>query len=185
MSMPVPANERRRLEVLWKYDLLDTPPDKSLDDLTELAAYICQTPVVLISLIDEARQWFKSRVGLTLTETPREISFCTHAILQPDVMIVPDAQADPRFAQSPLVTGEPHIRFYAGLPLVTADGHALGTLCVIDHQPRQLSEPQLEALRKLGRAIMTQIDMRRRIRELSRIPIRQQVQPSPAGADAG
>lgn len=173
MNTPGPTNERQRLEVLWKYDVLDTPPEKGLDDLTGLAAYVAQTPIALISLVDEARQWFKSRIGLKLTETTREISFCTHAILQPDVMVVPDAQKDPRFGSNPLVTGEPFIRFYAGVPLVTPDGHAIGTLCVIDHRPRELNEDQIEALRKLARVVMSHLELRRQLRELSNIPIRQ------------
>ena len=174
MNAPVPPNEKRRLEVLWKYDLLDTPRDETLDDLTELAAFICQTPVALISLVDENRQWFKSRIGLTVTETAREISFCAHAILNSDVMVVPDALQDPRFAHSPLVTGSPFIRFYAGAPLVTPDGHALGTLCVTDREPRQLNDGQVEALRKLARVIMNFLELRRQLKGLSCVPIRQQ-----------
>lgn len=173
MNAPIPANEKRRLEILWNYDVLDTPPEESFDDLTELAAFICQTPIALISLVADNRQWFKARVGLTVTETARDISFCTHAILQSDVMIVPDALKDPRFVNNPLVTGEPHIRFYAGAPLITPDGHALGTLCIIDHQPRELGERQIAALRRLARVVIKHLELRRRVRELTRIPIRQ------------
>ncbi|MBI5384528.1 MAG: GAF domain-containing protein [Verrucomicrobia bacterium] len=173
MNIPIPSNEKRRLEVLWKYDVLDTPPDASLDDLTELAASICQTPIAMVSLVDQERQWFKARVGLALTETPRDISFCTHAILQPDVMVVRDALLDPRFKSSPLVTGDPYIRFYAGAPLTTSEGLALGTLCVADRVPRVLDSKQSEALRKLARVIVQFLELRRQVKELSAVPIRQ------------
>ena len=163
-----PADEARRLEVLRQYDLLDTLPEQSLDDLTALAAQICAAPISLLSVIDEQRQWFKSRVGLSASETPREISFCGHTILQRDLLLVPDAALDERFAGNPLVTGDPHIRFYAGVPLVTAENQALGTLCVIDREPRQLSPSQQEALRVLGRQAMAQLELRRQTRDLSR-----------------
>jgi GAF domain-containing protein len=172
MIIPFPPNEKRRLEVLWQYDLLDTPPEQPLDDLTELAASICEAPIALISLVDERRQWFKSRVGVTETETARDISFCTHAILQKKVMVVPDAQLDPRFANTPLVVSSPFIRFYAGAPLITPDGHALGTLCVIDHRPRQLTAKQLQALETLARVAMAYLEMRHKIRQLCQVPIR-------------
>jgi GAF domain-containing protein len=172
MNVPLPTNERRRLEVLWKYNLLDTPPEKPLDDLTELAASICETPIALLSLVDEKRQWFKSRIGLTQTETAREVSFCTHAILQKEVMIVPDALKDPRFAHNPLVTASPFIRFYAGAPLFTEEGCALGTLCVIDHEPRQLSEKQVKALQTVARVVISHLELRRQIQDLTRVPIR-------------
>ena len=163
-----PADEARRLEVLRQYGLLDTLPEQSLDDLTALAAQICAAPISLLSVIDEQRQWFKSRVGLSASETPREISFCGHTILQRDLLLVPDAARDERFAGNPLVTGDPHIRFYAGVPLVTAENQALGTLCVIDREPRQLSPSQQEALRVLGRQAMAQLELRRQTRDLSR-----------------
>ena len=118
MKTPSPLpDEKRRIEVLWQYEVLDTPPEEAFDELTTLAADICEAPIALISLVDENRQWFKSRVGLTVTETARDISFCGHAIHQPGLFIVPDATLDERFADNPLVTSEPHIRFYAGAPL--------------------------------------------------------------------
>jgi GAF domain-containing protein len=180
MKPSLPSNERRRLEVLWQHEILDTAPEQNLDDLTELAAFICDTPVALISLVDEKRQWFKARIGITATETARDISFCAHAILQKEVMVVPDALKDPRFATSPLVTGSPFIRFYAGAPLLTADGFALGTLCVIDHQPRELYERQIKALRTLARVIMSQLELRRQVRELSKVAIHQRAKAGPS-----
>jgi GAF domain-containing protein len=173
MNTPLPANEKRRLEVLWRHEVLDTPPEQPFNDLTELAAYICETPIALVSLVDEKRQWFKARVGLTETETARDISFCAHAILQREVLIVPDAWRDARFANSPLVTAKPYIRFYAGAPLLDAEGLALGTLCVIDHKPRELKEGQIQALKTLARLVVSQLEYRRQIRELSRVPIHQ------------
>jgi GAF domain-containing protein len=182
MAAPRPSNEKRRLEVLWQHDLLDTPPEQELDDLTELASFVCGTPIALISLMDEHRQWFKARIGMTQAETARDVSFCAHAIMRQDVMIVPDALQDERFARNPLVTSEPYIRFYAGVPLITAEGCALGTLCVIDHQPRQLSDRQVKALRLLARVVLRLIELRKQVRDLARIPIRQK--PSPAGQEA-
>jgi two-component system, sensor histidine kinase len=140
--------------------LLDTLPEQSLDDLTRLASTICGTPIALISLIDAHRQWFKSRVGIEATETPLDVAFCTYAVLQEELFIVPDAQSDPRFANNPLVTGDPRIRFYAGAPLRTREGFGLGTLCVIDRRPRLLSLEQQEALRALSRLVMDQFQLR-------------------------
>src|ERR1700732_848581 len=150
MISPKPANEKLRLATLRGYEILDTEPEAAFDDLTFLASYICQTPIALISLVDADRQWFKSKVGMPLSETSRDIAFCALAILQSDVFIVPDASQDERFAENPLVVSEPRIRFYAGAALMT-EGHALGTLCVIDRVPRTLSPEQLEALRALSR----------------------------------
>src|SRR5438270_3133538 len=124
MNAATPQNEKKRLKVLWQYDVLDTVPEELFDDLTELAARICEAPIALISLVDEKRQWFKSRVGTTVRETSRDISFCAHAIQQSGLFIVPDASRDERFAQNPLVTSDPKIRFYAGAPLITPDGYA-------------------------------------------------------------
>ncbi|HYG35716.1 MAG TPA: GAF domain-containing protein, partial [Clostridia bacterium] len=167
MEAALPPNEAQRLEVLKRYQILDTPNESDFDDVVRLAAQICQVPISLVSLVDRDRQWFKGRYGLEVTETPRRISFCAHTILQHGLpMEVPDATQDPRFADNELVTGEPHIRFYAAAPLVTPDGYALGTLCVIDRQPRHLSPEQQEALRVLGRQIMMQMELRRRMAEL-------------------
>ena len=168
MTAPIPKNEKKRLEVLWQYDVLDTVPERVFDDLTDLAALICEAPVALITLVDDKRQWFKSRVGATLTETTRDISFCAHAILQNKMLIVPDAANDVRFAKNPLVTGEPKIRFYAGAPLITPDGQALGTLCVLDKVPRTLRPEQQRALEILSSHVMTQLELRRRSSELAR-----------------
>src|SRR4051812_24558408 len=161
-----PVDEPTRLNALQRYDILDTLPEQALDDLTALAAHICNAPIALISLVDADRQWFKSRFGYSETETSRDVSFCGHAILNPELFIVADAALDSRFADNSLVTGDPHIRFYAGAPLVTAEGQALGTMCIIDHVPRELTSLQQEALRILARQVMAQLELRRQTREL-------------------
>jgi diguanylate cyclase (GGDEF)-like protein len=166
---PAGEVEANRLCALRRYDVLDTAAEQAFDDLTELASTICGTPIALISLLDENRQWFKSRQGIEVTETPREHSFCAHAIRNPgEVMQVADARCDPRFSHNPLVTGEPRIRFYAGAPLVTPDGTALGTICVIGREPRQLNETQRGALSALSRQVVAQLELRRAVAELER-----------------
>jgi two-component system, sensor histidine kinase and response regulator len=165
MAVPMPENETERLAALRYLGILDTPPEVAYDELSALAAYVCQTPIALISLVDADRQWFKSRVGWTLGETPREVAFCAHAVVQPDLLVVPDARTDERFADNPLVTSPPAIRFYAGAPLVTTEGHALGTLCVLDHQPRELTQEQIRALRALSHQVVAQLRLRQQLRE--------------------
>lgn len=166
MSAPTLQHEKKRLSVLWQYEVLDTVPEELFDDLTELAARICEAPIALISLVDEKRQWFKSKVGTTVNETSRDISFCAHAIKQSDLFIVPDATKDDRFARNPLVTSDPKIRFYAGAPLITPDGYGLGTLCIIDKVPRELRPDQKQALIILARHVVSQLELRRRSRDL-------------------
>ncbi len=160
MNEPESINERNCLAALERYDILDTPPEPEFDDFTQLASLICQTPIALISLVDGARQWFKSRVGLEVCETHRNLSFCQHAIQGAEVMEIPDAREDERFCANPLVTGEPHIRFYAGAPLTTPDGYRLGTLCVIDHASRHLTSEQRDGLARLARQVMRQLESR-------------------------
>jgi len=162
-----PFDEKRRLEALRSYGVLDTLPDGALDDLTALAAAICETPIALISLIDEKRQWFKSRIGLELAETPLDDSICAHALHTQDLFIVPDTTKDERFARNPVVVGEHGIRFYAGAPLITPEGEVLGMLCVIDRVPRTLTSAQEQALRVLARQVMTSLELRRQARELA------------------
>jgi anti-sigma regulatory factor (Ser/Thr protein kinase) len=160
------ADEAGRLAALRRYRILDTEPERNFDDLAHLASYICGTPMALITLVDAERQWFKSRIGFSLSETPRAVSFCTHAILEPDVFIVPDAFEDERFRDNPLVLGATQVRFYAGASLMTPDGYALGTLCVMDSHPRALTPEQLDALSALRRQAQSQLELRRNLIEL-------------------
>jgi len=160
--------DEKRLEALFRYDVLDTPPEPAFDDITALAARLFDTPIALVTLIDRHRQWFKSRVGLKLAQTARNIAFCDAAIRKPEVMVVPDARLDPRFADNPLVTGPPGIRFYAGAPLVTPDGYPLGTLCVIDDKPRAFSADQRSALAVLSRQVSAHLEVHRQNAELAR-----------------
>ncbi|GAA1819798.1 GAF domain-containing sensor histidine kinase [Planosporangium flavigriseum] len=160
MRPPTPPDEAERLRALYELKVLDTPPEPDFDDMVRLASDICDTPVSQINLIDRDRQWSKANVGVDDIEIPREMSFCAHTILQPDLLVVPDAATDARFAENPLVTGGPGIRFYAGAPLITTAGYPLGALCVIDAAPRRLARPQLRALRALARQVSIQLELR-------------------------
>ena len=161
-----PSNEQERLSALRALQILDTFPEKEFDAITTLASFICQTPISIISFIDEDRQWFKSRIGLEAKETKREYAFCSHAINEPnELFIIQNASNDERFFENPLVTDEPHIRFYAGAPLVTSAGMALGTLCVIDVEPRELNSEQKRALEVLANQVMVQLELRKRLIE--------------------
>ncbi len=159
-AAPIPDNDADRLKTLHQYSILDTLPEQCYEDLTVLATYICGTPTALISLVDQNRQWFKSKVGLEVDETDRSHSFCAHTIVNPEVLIVRDTFLDPRFAENPLVLSGPQIRFYAGAPLVAPNGHVLGTICVIDSKPRDLSEAQIAALESLSRQVMALLEAR-------------------------
>jgi len=160
MSPNMSNDESGRLATLRRYRILDTEPERAFDDLTLLASNICGTPIALISLIDADRQWFKSRVGISIAETSRSVSFCTHAIQQRDLYVVPDARDHATFRDNPFVAAENGIRFYAGAPLVTPQGYALGTLCVVDKVPRTLTPEQVEALRALRRQAEAQLELR-------------------------
>ena len=164
MANPMPIkNEAARIAALQKYAILDTEPEQAFDDLVLLASFICNTPIAMISLVDEDRQWFKSKMGIAVPETPREIAFCATAIRQPDVFVVPDTLNDERFRNNPLVTSEPKIRFYAGAPLINEDGYALGTICVIDRTPRELDSGQRATLEALSRLVLAQMEFRRNL----------------------
>ena len=158
---PIPESEPERLRDLRRYDVLDSHSEENFDRITRIASAILNTPIALVSLVDENRQWFKSRVGLDLRETPRDLAFCAHAILANDVMVVADASLDPRFGKNPLVTSEPKIRFYAGAPLLSPSGHNLGTLCVIDREPRQVKPSQIRALEDLAALVVRELELRK------------------------
>lgn len=171
---PVPENEKRRLKALRDYQILDTLPEQIYDDFLAVATAIFDCPIAQLSFIDENRQWFKSRIGLEQTETPREVAFCAHAVAKPEeVLVVEDALLDPRFVDNPLVTSDPRIRFYAGAPLVTPDGDAVGTVCVIDREPREASPEQLEALRILARQIVDVLELHRSVTQLEQSVLEQ------------
>ncbi len=166
MEIPLPPNESARLEALKAYAILDTPAEPAFDDLVQLAARVCETPMAVISLVDSHRQWFKARLGIQASETDRKSSFCAHGIAQPhDLFIVPDARLDSRFAQLPLVQEEPHVRFYTGARLADPDGHVLGMLCVMDHVPRQLDDRQKAGLQILARQVVAQLELHRELAE--------------------
>ncbi|GAA2505312.1 GAF domain-containing sensor histidine kinase [Winogradskya humida] len=175
MQAPLPANETDRLAALYELDILDSEPEKDFDDIVALASTVCGVPMSLVSLLDADRQWFKASVGTDLTETARDISFCSHAILGKDLLVVPDATQDPRFADNPTVSDDGGIRFYAGAPLLTTDGYALGSLCVVDSQPRRLDLEQLQALRALARQVTSQLELRRYASALANTTARLQV----------
>jgi anti-sigma regulatory factor (Ser/Thr protein kinase) len=160
------TSEAARLQTLRKYRILDTKPEQAFDDLTLLASQIFKVPIALISLIDEDRQWFKSRIGLSIAETHRSIAFCAHAIQQPGLFVVPDARRDERFRENPFVVEDPYVRFYAGAPLITPEGHALGTICVIDVVPRDLTADEARALEALRHQAQAQLELRRNLTEL-------------------
>ena len=163
-----PTNEAARLAALNAYAILDTANEGAFDDITRIAALVCGTPIAVVNFIDAERQWFKSEIGLGVRETPLDPSICAHAILQDDLFVVPDTRLDARFQGNPLVTGDPHLRFYAGAPLRTPDGHALGTVCVLDTEPRSLSDVQLGALKALARQSMAQLELRKALAQSER-----------------
>ncbi len=169
IAAPKPGNEKERLQALRQYKVLDTDPELEYDELVQLASEICEVPISLITLIDDDRQWFKAKIGLSLPGTPRDTSFCAHAIHDEAIMEIEDAQQDERFFDNPLVTGDPNIRFYAGMPLVNPEGFKLGTLCVIDRVPRKLTDLQKKAIATLGRQVVKQLETRLQNDELNRL----------------
>ncbi len=174
MKAVIPQNEAARLEALRRYEVLDSPQEQEFDDLCLLAAHICGTPFAMISLVDQDRQWFKAKIGSDVSETPRDVAFCAHAILQSDVLVVENALTDKRFSDNPMVTSEPNLRFYAGTPLMTPDGFPIGTICVSDRKPRQLNPEQLDAMRALGRQVINQLELRKNLVELTRTTLARQ-----------
>lgn len=175
-AAPRPPNEEDRLDALSRTEILDSLPEQAYDDLVALATQICDTPIALVSLVDRDRQWFKAKAGMPTSQTHRDLSFCAHAILVPDdVFSIHDAQRDPRFADHPLVTDGPRIRFYAGAPIVTEDGQALGTVCVIDHRPRTLDDAQKRGLQVLARQASSLLRARRQTASALRTARRQEV----------
>jgi len=168
ITPPIPLNESERLQKLREYYVLDSLPEKFFDDITKIASQICQTPIALITFLDQDRQFFKSKVGIDLVETPRDVSFCAHAILQQnEAMVVPNALEDERFMRNPMVIQEPNLAFYAGIPLINPEGFALGTLCVLDRQPRFLSQDQLDSLKALAAQVVGQLELRRKVAQLN------------------
>lgn len=166
---PLPPDETARLEKLKSYDILDTLPEHEFEEIVKLASWICDTPISTVTLIDEKRQWYKAKKGLPNSETSRDISFCAHAITGTEMLVVKDATQDERFFDNPLVTGDPDIRFYAGMPLRSAEGYALGTLCVIDRKPKELTQVQKDALELLTRQAMRFMEVRRRLLSVTKL----------------
>src|SRR5262249_1934421 len=169
MKPPIPRNEADRLRTVQLYRILDSGAEKAFDDLTRLAAAVCETPISLITLIDSDRHWFKSKVGMDINETTRDVSFCAHALVDNRMLVVENATKDPRFADNPYVSTASPVRFYAGAPLVMADGNSLGTLCVVDRVPRQLSAHQLEALGILRQAVVAQLELQRALADFCEV----------------
>ncbi len=162
---PRPPDEGNRLKALAEYSIIDSASEEIFDDFAFIASQVCKTPISLISFIDETRQWFKAKIGVPVSEVPRDITFCSHTILGSEPFIVPDSLKDDRFFATPLAMGNPPTRFYAGMPLQTPSGHSIGTLCVVDHVPRNLSLDQVQALRVLGRQVMNVIGLRSKVRK--------------------
>jgi GAF domain-containing protein len=167
MAILFPENEAKRIEALRRYRILDTPAEQAFDDFALLASTICETPIAMMTLVDGDRQWFKSREGIESTETAREHAFCAYTILGNEVMVVEDATCDARFANNPYVVAAPHVRFYAGAPLIDSEGYALGSLCVIDSEPRLLTNRQRQVLEALARQVIAQLELRRISAELA------------------
>ena len=168
-SHPVPENEEKRIEALREYKVLDTLPEQAYDDFNAIAAAIMNVPISLVVLVDEGRQWFKSKIGLGVDETSREYAFCAHTIMSPDVMVINDATQDERFADNPLVTEDPRIRFYAGAPLISNLGFMVGTVCTIDRVPREITDQQKGALEALARQVMARLELRRSADQLAEV----------------
>ncbi len=163
----IPDNEEDRIEALKSYDILDTLPEEDYDNITRMAALICNTPIALINMIDSKRSFLKSANGITVSDSPREVSFCAHAINKPsELMIINDSRKDNRFADNPFVTGDPHVIFYAGMPLVTTDGYALGSICVMDYKPNELNNEQQAALKTLSNQVIQLMELRKKNRQL-------------------
>ena len=167
-----PENESQRLSALHEYKILGTKPEQSYDDITRIASSVCSTPIALLSLIDTDRQWFKSKVGVDIEETPRDWSFCAHAIHSSDPLIVPDALMDDRFHDNPLVCGDPKIRLYAGFPLENSEALRVGTLCVIDRVPRQLTDKECGVMKALARQVVSFLELRKKSRQYSILMLR-------------
>ncbi len=183
MDVPIPENDAERVAALGTYNIMGTPPEMAYDDITELAAQICRSPVALIGMIDKSREWLTSHYGLPpeLTEVPRDMTICSTTICMTDMLVVPDLKTDERFSENPNVAGEPHFRFYCGMPLINPEGYALGSLYVLDFEARELSFEQTEALRRLSHQVMAQLELRRNLVELQNA--HQQLEGAVAGAE--